>query len=187
MPDQSLDPRLIPSYPVWNRMGRLLWSIGYMCLYRPSPRFLHAWRATVLRLFGAKIGPNCHFYPRAKIWAPWNLECGDTVAVGDEAEIYNPSKLFLGSHVSISQGAYICGATHDYDRRDFQLISYQMYIGRYAWICARATVLPGINVGEAAILGLGSIATHHLAPFGVYAGIPARKIKERAGDAIPSE
>jgi putative colanic acid biosynthesis acetyltransferase WcaF len=54
-----------------------------------------------------------------------------------------------------------------------------MVIGPYAWICARASIGPGVNVGEGAVLGMGSVATRDLDPWGVYAGVPAVKVKER--------
>jgi len=60
-----------------------------------------------------------------------------------------------------------------------------MEIGAYAWICARAMVHPRVNIGVGAILGLGSIATRDLEPFGIYAGVPAQKIKERLRSSIP--
>ncbi|HLJ79829.1 MAG TPA: hypothetical protein VKT75_20605, partial [Acidobacteriaceae bacterium] len=154
-------------------------------LYRLSPRPFHAWRSMLLRLFGAKLGPKCHFYPRARIWAPWNLICQDRVSVGDDAEIYNPSPLSMGSHCIVSQGAYICGATHEYNDPAFRLVHFPMRLGPYSWVCARATVNPGVNVGAGAILALGSVATRDLEPFGIYAGIPARKVKERLRKAVP--
>jgi len=40
-------------------------------------------------------------------------------------------------------------------------------------------VVPGVNVGEGAVLGLGSVATRDLEAWGVYAGVPAVKVKER--------
>jgi len=132
-----------------------------------------------LRAFGAEIGPNCHFYPRSKVWAPWNLICADQVTAGDGAEIYNPAPVTFGSHAILSQEAYVCGATHDYDDAGFPLIAFAMSFGPYAWICARASVAPGVNVGEGAVLGLGSVATRNLEPWTVYAGVPAVKVKER--------
>lgn len=139
----------------------------------------------LLRLFGAKLGPACHFYPASRIWAPWNLTCEDRVTVGDGAELYNPSPFYLGSHCIVSQGAYICGATHQYNEPDFKLLSYPMRIGPYAWICARAIVHPRVNVGTGAILGLGSVAMSHLDDYGIYTGFPARKVKERLRSAVP--
>ncbi len=140
----------------------------------------------ILKIFGAKLAANCHFYPKCRVWAPWNLVCGDAVGVGDDAELYNPSLLTIGSHAVISQGAYLCGATHLYNEASFRLVSYPMRIGSYAWVCARATVSPGVNVGDGAILGLGSIATKDLEPFGIYAGVPARKVKKRDRAAVPA-
>jgi putative colanic acid biosynthesis acetyltransferase WcaF len=140
---------------------------------------MFAWRAFLLRCFGATMGPNCHFYPSSRVWAPWNLVCADAVAVADGAAIYNPAPMRFGSHTILSQDAYLCGATHDYDDPRFPLLAYAMEVGAYAWVCARASVAPGVNVGEGAVLGMCSVATRDLEPWGIYAGIPAVKVKER--------
>jgi putative colanic acid biosynthesis acetyltransferase WcaF len=99
--------------------------------------------------------------------------------------LYNPSLFYLASHCIVSQGAYLCGATHEYNHPEFRLISFPMRVGPYAWICARAIVHPRVNIGVGAVLGLGSIATRDLEPFGVYAGAPAEKVKERLRSSIP--
>ncbi|HKR26399.1 MAG TPA: hypothetical protein VJS11_03055 [Acidobacteriaceae bacterium] len=179
------DPTMGPSYSFGNRIMRGLWVIVYSIFYRLSPRPMLAWRVLLLRLFGAKMGTHCHFNRAVKIWAPWNLRCGDRVCVADGAELYNPSPLIIGSHCIVSQGAYICGATHEYNSPEFRLVHFPIRLGPYSWICARATVNPGVNVGAGAILALGSVATRDLEPFGIYAGIPARKVKERLRSAVP--
>jgi len=140
---------------------------------------MHAWRAFLLRLFGATLGPNSRFYPASKIWAPWNLICADTVTAADGAILYNPAPMRLGSHVILSQEAFLCGATHDYDDPGFPLLAYTTEIGPYAWVCARASVCPGVNLAEGAVLALGSVATRDLEPWSVYAGVPAKKIRPR--------
>ncbi len=173
------DPYLRPAFPLYQRMKRLTWNICWVILYRLSPRPFHVWRTLLLRLFGAKMGPNCHFYPSSRVWAPWNLLCADQVTAGDGAEIYNPAPIRLGSHAILSQNSYLCSATHDFDDPAFPLLAYAMEIGPYAWVCARAAVAPGVNVGEGAVLGLASVATRDLEPWGVYAGSPAVKIKHR--------
>jgi len=177
--DTAADPYLRPAFSFRDRLRRLNWNICWSLLYRTSPRPLHSWRSFLLRLFGATMGANCHFYPRSKVWAPWNLICADQVTAGDGAEIYNPAPVTLGSHAILSQDAYVCAATHDYDDPAFPLIAYAMNIGAYAWVCARASVAPGVNVGEGAVLGLGSVATRSLDAWTVYAGVPAIKVKER--------
>jgi putative colanic acid biosynthesis acetyltransferase WcaF len=182
---ESNDPTLQPAFSMWNRVARQLWNICYALFYRLSPRPMHAWRQMLLQLFGAKMGPKCHFYPKSKVWAPWNLVCEDRVSLADDAELYNPSPMYLGSHAIVSQGAYVCGATHLYNEVSFKLVSFPMRLGAYSWICAKASINPGVNVGDGAILALGSIATKDLEPFGIYAGTPAKKVKERLRSAVP--
>ena len=179
------DPYLKPAFSVPNRVRRQIWSLCWALFYRTSPRPFHFWRSFLLRCFGAKLGPNCHFYPKSRVWAPWNLVCEDAACLGDDAEIYNPSATYLGSHAVVSQNAYLCGATHDYNDPAFPLISLPINLGAYSWICARASVAPGVHVGEGAVLGLGSVATSDLEPWTVYAGVPARKVKHRERRAIP--
>jgi putative colanic acid biosynthesis acetyltransferase WcaF len=184
--ETAADPYLRPAFSLRDRLRRLNWNFCWSILYRTSPRPLHSWRAFLLRLFGAQMGPNCHFYPRSRVWAPWNLICADQVTAGDGVEIYNPAPVTLGSHAILSQEAYVCGATHDYDDPAFPLIAYAMNIGAYAWVCARASVAPGVNMGEGAVLGLGSVATRNLDAWTVYAGVPAVKVKQRRQFPVPS-
>jgi putative colanic acid biosynthesis acetyltransferase WcaF len=174
-----------PAFPLSNRLRRAVWNLTWLLLYRPSPRPLHTWRAMLLRAFGATLGPDCHFYPASKVWAPWNLICEDHVAAADGVEIYNPSPITLASHVILSQDSYLCGATHDYNDPAFPLVAYRMSIDRYAWICARACVLPGVHVGEGAVLGLGSIANRDLEPWKVYTGNPAEPVRDRNPSIAP--
>jgi putative colanic acid biosynthesis acetyltransferase WcaF len=173
------DPYLRPSTTLRNRLARVAWNLVWTLLFRPSPRPLHAWRRVLLRCFGARIGRYCHIYPKARIWAPWNLECEDYAAIANDAEVYNPATVRLGSHACISQGAYLCGATHDFDDPAFPMIWAPITIGDYAWVAARATVLMGVTVGEGAVLGLGAVATRDLQPWMVHAGNPARPIRRR--------
>jgi len=175
----NTDPYLLPAFSFSNKLLRALWGFVYVVFFRISPRPLHAWRAFLLRCFGAKLGKNCHIYSHARIWAPWNLTCHDLATIADEAIVYNPARITLGSHAIISQQAYLCGATHDYEDPKFPLAASPITIGAHAWVCARASVQPGVSVGEGAVLALGSVATRNLEPWTVYGGLPARKIKLR--------
>ncbi|MEO6924298.1 MAG: putative colanic acid biosynthesis acetyltransferase [Bryocella sp.] len=168
-----------PAFSLGNRARRATWNVAWLLLYRASLRPMHGWRAMLLRAFGATLGSNCHFYPKSKVWAPWNLTCEDHVAAGDGVEIYNPSPVYLASHVILSQDCYLCGATHEYNDAGFPLVSYRMRVGAYAWMCARSSVAPGVNVGDGAVLGLGAVATKDLDAWTVYAGNPAVAVKAR--------
>ena len=133
----------------------------------------------LLRFLGARLGPCCHVYPGARLWAPWNLVCADAVCIADEAIVYNPAPITLRSHCVVSQQAYLCGASHDIDDPAFPMVSRPIELGRYAWVAARATVCPGVKVGDGAVLGVASVATRDLQPWGVYAGAPARLLRQR--------
>ena len=177
------DPYNRPAFSLQNRLQRLVWGIVWRIFFKLSPRPFFHWRAFLLRLFGAKLAAGCKFYPGAIIHSPWNLTCDELVAVADGAEIYNPAPLRIGSHAILSQGCYVCGATHDFDDPAFPLLAYAMELGAYSWICARACVAPGVTVGEGAVLGLASVATRNLEPWTVYAGSPAVKVKDRKHEA----
>lgn len=174
-----------PSFSVTNKLRRLVWNIASALLFRWTPTPLHAWRCFLLRSFGAKIGVSNYIYPTAKIWAPWLLETEDVVTLGPRCEVYNPGGVFLGHHTIISQDAYLCGATHDYNSVDFTYLKKQIRTEPYTWICARAIVLPGVRCGEGSVLGAGSVMSRNLDPWMVYAGNPAKALKPRTKHLDP--
>ena len=90
-----------PSFSLGNRLGRLLWGVVRIGCFSWTPLPLHAWRSWVLRGFGARLGRNCHIYPGAVIWAPWNLVCEDEATVADGVIIYNQAPITLGDRKSV--------------------------------------------------------------------------------------
>lgn|SRR5208283_791754 len=165
-------------YTVLNRLARLAWWGVYRLLFRWSPKPLHRWRALLLRCFGARLGPGCHIYASAKIWAPWNLECGSRACIADGAEVYNPVKISIGEGAVISQDAYLCAASHDYADPAFPLIHGTIVIGKKAWVGARAIVLLRTTIGDRSVVGAGSVVTKDVPPDSVCAGNPARVVKK---------
>lgn len=166
-----------PNYSLGNRVARVAWSVAWSLLFRFSPRPLHGWRRFLLRSFGATVGAGSRVYPRARVWAPWNLRLGQVVAVADDVEIYNPAQIDIGDFTVISQGAYLCGASHDYQRWQFPLIVRPITIGRHAWVAARAIVQMGVTIGEGCVIGAGSVVTRDMPPWTVCAGNPCRVIR----------
>jgi putative colanic acid biosynthesis acetyltransferase WcaF len=168
------------SFPLSNRLARALWNATQFLLIRFSPRPLHLWRALILRLWGARLGRNCHIYPRANIWAPWNLQAGDESAIADGATIYNQSLISIGRRAVISQGAHLCAGTHDYEDPNFPLVSKPITIHDHAWIAAEAFIHPGITIGEGAVIGARAVVTKDMPPWTICAGHPCEPIKPRA-------
>ncbi len=168
-----------PVFSFSNKLLRFCWNICWLLCCRWTPNPLHNWRIWVLRRFGASIGKNNFVYPDCKIWAPWLLETNDVVTIGPGVEIYNPAGVFLGQHVILSQDAFICGATHDYNSKDFTYLMKKIVVEQYAWICAKSIVLPGVRCAEGSVLGAGSVTSRNMEPWTVYAGNPAKEVKKR--------
>lgn len=175
----TIDAHTGPSFSFGNRLARALWGMVYVCLFRTSPRPLHGWRNALLRLFGARLGKRCHIYPKAVIWAPWNLECGDEVGVADGVTLYSQARITLGARSVISQGSHLCTGTHDYESARFELVAYPIAIGAHAWVCAECFVSPGITVGEGAVIGARSVVTRDMPAWMVCAGHPCIPVKPR--------
>jgi acetyltransferase-like isoleucine patch superfamily enzyme len=55
-------------------------------------------------------------------------------------------------------------------------------IGPRAWIAYQAIVLPGLRIGEGAVVAAGSVVSRDVEPFAIVAGSPARKVGERNPD-----
>ncbi len=176
---QGIDPRHEATFTLGNRARRVLWGLVYAVMFRPSPRPCHAWRAGLLRLFGAKIGRHCHVYARARVWAPWNLVLEDEVGIADDVNLYTMARITIRKRAVVSQGAHLCTGTHDYEDPNFRLLARPIVVGPEAWLCAEAFVGPGVTVGEGVVLGARGVAMKDLEPWTVYAGNPAVALRAR--------
>ncbi|QUN30585.1 putative colanic acid biosynthesis acetyltransferase [Cupriavidus sp. KK10] len=177
---QGNDPTISPSFSLQNRIMRQLWNCAWLLLFRPSPRPFHAWRAGLLRLFGAHIGKHVHVYPAVRIWAPWNLEIGNHVGVADGVTLYNMDMITIGDYSVISQGAHLCGGSHDYNSQNFQLMAAPITLQSQVWICAEAFVSQGVTLPTGAVIAARSVVTRSPKDaWTVYAGMPAKPIRKR--------
>lgn len=112
------------------------------------------WRVALLRMFGAIVGKGVVIKPHVRVKFPWCLTIGDHSWIGENVWIDNLTDVYIGSHVCISQGAYLCTGSHDWSRDTFDLILRPIIISNHAWVCAFAVLAPGTNLGEGAILGI---------------------------------
>ena len=168
-----------PSFSLRNRLARLVWSVVYTLLFRYSPKPFHAWRAFLLRCFGAKVGRRVHVYPGVVIWAPWNLDLADECGIANETKLYSQGKITIGYRTVISQGTHLCAGTHDYTHPGFPLVTKPIHIGDHAWVAAEAFVHPGVTIGDGCVVGARSVVTRDLPAWMVCSGHPCVPIKER--------
>lgn len=152
---------------------RALWFFVGLPLLRCQALPSSSFRRWLLRLFGAEIGNAVVIKPGVRVKYPWLFRAGDHCWIGEEAWIDNLSLVDIGNNVCISQGAYLCTGNHDWADPAFGLTVRPIYIHDGAWICARAIVGPGANIGEGAVLTAGSVATKSIQPYAIHAGNPA--------------
>ena len=105
--------------------------------------------------------------------------------------------LYIGDYVCIGAEAVILMGGNNTHRADwFSLYpfadniaaSYKAKgpttIGDGAWIGMRAMLMPGVTIGEGAIIAAGAVVTRNVAPYTVVGGNPAQLIKKRFGDDV---
>jgi acetyltransferase-like isoleucine patch superfamily enzyme len=86
----------------------------------------------------------------------------------------------IGNCVVINDGVTLIAGSHDPDSEDYQFVTKPIVIKNHAWIAMNATVLPGVTIGEAAVVGAGSVVTRDVGDYEIVAGNPARRIRSRA-------
>ena len=162
-----------------HRLKRVAWAIVNAFVF---PLVSNRYRKFLLKLFGAKIRLHVRIYRSVKIYAPWNLEIiGEhgPVCIGPRVEIYNKDKVVFGNDIVVSQDSYICTATHDVTSPSMNLVTKPIVINDQVWIAAKATILPGVTVGEGVIVGACSVVSKDVPPWSIVVGNPAEVVKKR--------
>ena len=167
-------------HPYGDVVGRFLWEVVWTFGGRWTPRWaLNGWRRLLMSAFGAKIGKGVRLEGGAAVWQPWCVKIGANSWVDGEAKLYSVDEIRIGHDVVVSEGAFICTASHDLASGTFALTKAPIEIGDYAWICAHAIILPGVKVGEGAVVASGAVVTKDVEPWTVVGGVPAKEIKKR--------
>lgn len=157
----------------------LAWYVANLLLLRNRFCISSGLKAAVLRAFGAEVGHGVVIKPGVNIKYPWRLRVGDNTWIGEGVWIDNLAKVDIASDVCISQGAMLLCGNHDFTRPTFDLMVGPIALGRGAWVGAKATVCPGVTMGEGAVLVVGSVASHDLEPWTIYRGNPAAAVRKR--------
>ncbi|HEY1611210.1 MAG TPA: putative colanic acid biosynthesis acetyltransferase [Paraburkholderia sp.] len=167
------------------RRGKLVQAVWYVvetCVLDNRLLPFSALRAGLLRVFGAKIGRGCRLVHPMRVKAPWNLEMGDHCWIGVDVWIYNQAPIRIGSHVCVSQRAFLSTGSHDM-RTNMDLRVAPIVIEDGVWISSQCVVQMGVTIGRSAVVTPLSVVHRSLDAEGVYGGNPCRFIRWRFGDA----
>ncbi len=160
--------------------GFLWWGVGII----PS----HQIRKFFYRLSGMKIEQGSTIHMMARIYDPRHITIGTDTIIGERATLDGRRQLSnsdgglqIGNHTDIASEVMIWTSQHDIHDPDFKAIEKKVTIGDYVFIGPRAIILPGVTIGNGAIVAAGAVVTKNVEPFTVVAGTPATKIAERKG------
>lgn len=113
----------------------------------------------------------------------WDLSIGDNSGIGVDSLI--SFGVTIGNDVMMGPECMIFTNNHGMERRDVPMWKQRssdikpVVIGNDVWIGARVIILPGVHVGDGAVIGAGSVVTKDVPPYGIVAGNPARLIRMR--------
>jgi acetyltransferase-like isoleucine patch superfamily enzyme len=189
---------------VWQKLAfRLRFTVP---LLRPAL----LWNTFRLRLLGAAVGAGtlippdtqanwphqlrfgtaCHLedgiaFKFADSWKPGpSIVFGDRVYLGRHAEFNITDRLEVGDDALIAAGCRFVDHDHGIalgvpmNQQDGPKAAIR--VGRDVWIGANAVILKGVTIGDGAIVGAGAVVTKSVPANEIWAGVPARKIGERA-------
>ena len=134
------------------------------------------------KFFGS-FGENVNIQPRVTAYPLYNISIGNNSGIGRDSYISASDKVIIGENVMIGPGLYLYTANHLTELGkpmiEQGMITSPVIIGDDVWIGSRVTILPGVSIGNGAVIAAGSVVTKNAEPFCIYGGVPARLIKPR--------
>lgn len=114
--------------------------------------------------------------------SPYRIFIGKYCNINKRVVLDGRGGITIGDNVDIAQEVYIWTEQHDYNSPDFKAELAPVIINNYVWIASRATILPGLELGEGCVVACGAVVTKDVPPFTVVAGVPAKVVGQRNKD-----
>lgn len=131
------------------------------------------------KLIGSPVDETFALFP------PFYTDCGKNIHVGKNVFInsacmfQDQGGIIIGDGVLIGHNVVLATLNHDIDpRKRSTMHPAPIVIGNNVWIGANATVVPGISIGEGAIVAAGAVVTKDVPPNVIVGGVPAKIIKK---------
>jgi maltose O-acetyltransferase len=146
-------------------------------------------RARLLRLAGFRVGAGTRIEGTLRITGPRGLvprlAIGADCAIAPNCAFELSELLTLGDRVTLEPGVMILTSTHELDHaahRAGPLIATPVTIGNGVWLRARAIILPGVKIGDGAVVEAGAVVNKDVAPNARVGGIPATTLEALKGN-----
>ena len=176
--------------PHVEKLVQRVWEIVRVVLCRPTPFFMRKWRrfltVKIACLCGGarqNIAQHVSFSCKCRVDYPWRLSIDEYSSIGDGAWVYALDKITIGRNVCIGEDVRLITGSHDITTPSFDLITKPITIKNNVWVATAAMILPGVTIGEGAVIAAGAVVTKDVEPWTVVGGNPARFIKKRVLNA----
>lgn len=130
----------------------------------------------VSELFKGHIGEGSRVMPPMTVVRGGSVSIGRNVVVMNNALFMAAGGITIEDDVMVAANAQLISNNHDLDDHAV-LVCKPVVLKRNCWIGAGATILPGVTVGENAVVGAGAVVTKDVEPNTVVGGNPARLLK----------
>ena len=166
-----------------------------------------------LQEMGMRVGNNVRIHKKASVYGAENIIIGDNVRIDDFCVLVATGPLvigsfvhippfcflgakfgiFIGDYVSFAHGVKVYSSADDYSGEKltgcmvdsaFVQGGDRVEIKNHCIIGANSIVLPGVVMEEGVAVGALSLVKGRLEEFGIYAGIPAKRIKDRSRNML---
>jgi acetyltransferase-like isoleucine patch superfamily enzyme len=159
-------------------------SVMRLVFAMPRFRLLNRIKSAFLRHMGATIGQRVVYYPGVWIAPGRNLAIGDDVDLALDVLITTQGGVTIGSRTLVGYRSQVLSANHRVPPNGGQIFDAghthaPVTIGSDVWIGASCVVLPGVTIGDGAVIAAGSVVTRDVPALAFAAGVPARVIKLR--------
>lgn len=155
-------------------------EVAYNLVFTHFPS--HTVRLSILRLAGAEIGQSTSIFRGTTVLAADCLEVGDSVSIGFRCMLDARGGLVIGDRTVIASDTQIITAAHEVHSPNFAAYMKPVDIGSYVWLASRVTVLPGVSIGDRAVVGACSLVRKDVLPQEIVVGNPAQKIGHREAE-----
>lgn len=154
----------------------LIWSFCNL-----MPQFL---RRLLFKLVFKRYGDGSTLDYSVYVRYPWKVSIGSGTTINRGCKFYTSyvvrdAEITIGDHVAIGPEVSFCSASHLHTDIELADIAATIRVENRCWVGAKSVILPGITIGEGAVVGAGSVVTKDVPPWTIVAGNPARFIKER--------
>lgn len=139
-------------------------------------------RKVYLRLFGIRTGKGSCIHRGCRFFHVGKLSIGQNSVVNFGCYLDNRRGITIGDNVGIAHNTKIYTLGHDLNDSEFKTKGAPVHINDNSFIFSNSLIMPGVTIGEGAIVLAGSVVTKDVAPWIIVGGNPAKKVKDRIHD-----